>query len=72
MNAMSTSIPTGRSLPPPAVEINAGLRNDCAAVLCSFNGVQHRAVVELGDGNRVEAGHIADMLEALASRVRAQ
>jgi hypothetical protein len=67
---------------PPAVEIIAhgdGARRyhgrnvpvGTAAVLCAFNGVQHRAVIDVGPGNQVRSGDIADMLEALAAKVRA-
>lgn len=77
MNAMSAStgstasIPTGRSVPPPAVEVNSGWHSDSAAVLCSFNGVQHRAVVDVGDGNVVRPGDIAAALRVLAASVEA-
>lgn len=68
MNAISEDLPRF-AVRPPAVDI--GERGHQAAVLCTFNGVQHRATLDVGKGNRVRPADIAAALEALAAKVRA-
>lgn len=71
MNATSADTAGWERVAPPAIKINTGRRVGSAAVTCAFNGVQHRAVIDAGEGNWVRPGDIADALVALAGKVRA-